>query len=365
MTIIHVSTPDTWRGGEQQVAYLATEFAVLGIPQVVVCPLNSPLEKFCREKGITVSTFRCRIFFKLWLAYRLTCLCRKYAGAILHTHDSHAHTAAVISAFFFLNKAPLVVHRRVDFPIGKNVFSQVKYNHPGVKRILCVSDKIREITGKDIRNKKKLVTIYSGIDLQRFAKANSHGILRKQYQLTEKNLLIGNVSAIAPHKDYYTFVDTAELLSQINPDFRFFIIGDGPEKENIRNYICKKGLENRIILTGFLSNIPEILPELDVFLITSETEGLGTTLLDAFACRVPVVATAAGGIPEIVRDRVTGLLAPVKAPEKLASAVLTLLNEPQLKENLIENAFLLLQDFSTSEMAKKTLQIYKEVIKHQ
>lgn len=361
MTIIHVSTPDTWRGGEQQVAYLATELARLEIPQVVVCPKGSPLEKFCLDKRITVSAFHRRSPFNPRLAYRLTRLCRKHPGAIIHTHDSHAHTTAILSAALFWNKTPLIVHRRVDFPVGKSIFSLFKYNHPAVKRILCVSDKIREITGKDICDKKKMVTIHSGIDLSRFAKAQSHGILRKQFNLTEKNPLIGNVSAIAPHKDYYTFVDTAELLLHANPDFRFFIIGDGSEKENIQNYIHKKRLEDKIFLTGFLSNILDVLPELDIFLMTSQTEGLGTTLLDAFACRIPVIATAAGGIPEIVRDGITGLLAPVKSPEKLKEAVLKILNDPQLKYSLTENAFNLLQDFSTVSVAEKTLRVYQEI----
>ena len=115
-------------------------------------------------------------------------------------------------------------------------------------------------------------------------------------------------------------------------------------------------------MTGFRQDIPQILPELDIFLITSKTEGLGTSILDALACNVPVVAAQAGGIPEIIIDQQTGLSAPVGDSTKLAQQVNYLLQNPVLKNQLIRNATKHLEAFTTATMANKTLNVYEKVL---
>jgi L-malate glycosyltransferase len=121
-------------------------------------------------------------------------------------------------------------------------------------------------------------------------------------------------------------------------------------------------MQKDILFLGFRQDIPEILPELDAFLITSETEGLGTTILDAFACRVPVVATAGGGIPEIVKHNQTGMLAAVSDPDTLATHVLNVLTIDTLKHRLITNATAFLKEFTKEQTALKTLAVYREVL---
>ena len=104
------------------------------------------------------------------------------------------------------------------------------------------------------------------------------------------------------------------------------------------------------------------MKSIDVLLITSKTEGLGTTILDAFACKIPVVATRAGGIPEIVQDGVTGLTAEVEDVKQLAKHVTTILNDGELRTELTQKALTVLQDFSRENTAKKTLEIYKSLL---
>ena len=122
----------------------------------------------------------------------------------------------------------------------------------------------------------------------------------------------------------------------------------------------QKRLSEKIILAGFRPDVPEILPEIDLLLFTSKTEGLGTSLLDAMACGVPVVATHAGGIPEIVEDEVSGLLAPVSDAESLARQVRRLLEEPGLKQRLTQAAHRNVQAFSKEKMAAAILDLYLE-----
>ena len=361
MNVLHVSTPLSWRGGEQQLAYLLEELPSNEVNQMVVCPESSAMEEYCKKKSVLYFTFKKGFLSDLFLAKQIAHVCREQKIDLVHLHDSHAHTAAVLSCTVFQNKTPLVLSRKVDFPIGGNIFSSYKYNHPSIRKIICVSEKIKEIVTPEIHNKLLLSVVYDGIDLAKFTFQNAH-VLRKQYNVPEDELIVANVAAIAPHKDYFTFVDTAELLLRKNFKAKYFIIGDGPERKTIEKYIADKNLQEKIILTGFRNDIPQILPKVDIFLFTSKTEGLGSSILDAFACRVPVVATAAGGVPEIVIHEKTGLLSPVNSPDQLAENVLRIYADSNLRNTLVENAAQFVRNFSKSNTAKKTFEIYKEVL---
>jgi glycosyltransferase involved in cell wall biosynthesis len=362
MTIIHVSSASSWRGGEQQIAYLLLELAKQNMLQMVFCPKGSPLHTFCEKNNIDVNAYRKRSGIDLWTAYQITKFCRRADSPIIHTHDSKSHTAAFLAAALFMNKVPVVVHRRVSFPIKKSILSDIKYNYNVISRIICVSEFARAMVTSRLIKTDKTVTIHDGIDISRFTDKKAGHFLRKKYAFQKNNILIGNISALTAEKDFFTFVDTADYLLTHHPDFRFLIIGDGPQEQEIALYIKEKGIEEKVIMTGFLDNIPDILPELDLFLFTSASEGLGTTLLDAFACKIPVVSTNAGGIPEIVKHNFTGLLAGVKQPLELADAVEKILSDYQLKSRLVENAFAAVHNFSAEIMALKTIEVYKNAL---
>ena len=278
----------------------------------------------------------------------------------MHAHDSHAHTFAVLAALFG-NKSAIIVSRRVDFKVSRGPFSRFKYNHSDVKRIICVSEKIKELTLPAVEDPQKLVTVHSGIDFSRFRESRNRQILHKEFQLPDNAQIIGNVAALAPHKDYTTYINTVALLKPKLPDAFFFIIGEGDERDKIEKLIRELHLDDRVIMTGFRTDIAEILPELDLMLITSETEGLGTAILDAFACKVPVVATAAGGIPEIVIHEKTGLLASVGDAAGLAAQVVRMMQDDALKNAIIQGATAHLEDFTKEATATKTIAEYLAV----
>ncbi|MBK6640968.1 MAG: glycosyltransferase family 4 protein [Bacteroidetes bacterium] len=360
-SVLHVATAFSWRGGEQQVAYLTSELKRLGIRQYILCAAGSAMEEYCIASHIPFFTSPKRSSFDISFAQKIKKLCAGNSIQLVHAHDSHAHTFAIYAAVLFGNKAKIIVSRRVDFKVSKNILSKFKYNHSAVARILCVSDKIREITSEAVNDQAKLVTVHSGIDASRFTGKVNTGILHREFSLAPGTKIVANVAALAPHKDYPTFLRTVAILKKKFTDVAFFIIGDGPEKEKIDNMINEMKLNDVVYCTGFRTDIPDILPELDVMLITSETEGLGTAILDAFACKVPVVATAAGGIPEIVIHQQTGLLAAVADASGLADAVTDVLTDVNLRNSLIAGATAHLQNFSREATAAKTLREYLAV----
>lgn len=360
--ILHLSSEKSWRGGEQQIAYLIQELNNKGVENLVACRNQSAFEDYSHQNHWKFFTLPFQGSFDFSTIWGIKSICKETNIDLIHVHSAKSHSLAVMSHLLG-NTTPLILSRRVDFPVRKNFLTQWKYNHPAIKKIICVSEAIEHIVRSSVRHPDKCVTVHSGIDISRFK--NSTSYLRITYQISDDVIMIGNTSALANHKDYFTFIDTAGMFHQYNLPARFFIIGDGPEKETIRRYILERGLQEYVIMTGFLKNIPEVLPELDIFLMTSETEGLGTSVLDAFACKVPVVATRAGGIPEMVIHEKTGLLADVKDAERLAVHLKRLIQDTALKKALIANAYQhLLHNFTKEKMAEKTLKVYQEVLKN-
>ncbi|PIE88359.1 MAG: hypothetical protein CSA04_02290, partial [Bacteroidetes bacterium] len=237
MTIIHLSTPQSWRGGEQQVAYLIEELEKSGVDQILITPYGSRLSAYCKSRNITIYHFKRCSALNVQMALLLRKLCKRVQEPILHAHDANAHTAAFLSHLFFGNRAPLLISRRVDFPIHRSLFSRLKYNHKRIKRIICVSEKIKEIMVPALKDPSVLQVIYSGIDLNRFDDCHNRNLLRKEFKIPADHTLVANVAAIVPHKDYYTFVDTAAHVLKVHPKTTFLIIGEGEEREQITAYI--------------------------------------------------------------------------------------------------------------------------------
>lgn len=360
MRILHVSYHKSWRGGEQQISYLVGELQNMGCHQWIYCSEDNALEEYCKDNGISYYTFSNNLLKRYQNIKKLKHLCQKHFIEIVHVHDSFSHEMAYVAGLIG-NETPIILSRRVDFPMNNTFISHNKYNYHRIRKILCVSNKIKQTLEPDIKDKSKLTVIHDGIDLEKFNK-NSPGLLRKQFKIPKEAKIIGYISALSPHKDHLTFIDTAEKLLKENLNAKFFIIGEGRIKKHLQDYAIKKGLVDHIIFTGFRTDVPSIIHDLDIFLFTSISEGLGTSILDAFASGVPVVSTNAGGIPEIIENGVTGLVADIKDSDQLANNVMKLLSDKELRESIIQNAKEKVKNFSKQIMAERTFSVYKEIL---
>lgn len=362
MKILHISSPKSWRGGEQQLIYLAEELSNAGVEQLIMCPFNSAVHKHCLKKHIAHITYFKGFSGNPMVAFRVAHVCKREHIDLIHVHDSHSHNFAVLSAVLANNVTPIIVSRRVDFPIQDHTFSLYKYNHPRIAKILCVSEAIKSVMLPFIEDQQKLEVVYSGIDLKKFDKIKADHSIRTLLGIEEHVHLIGNVAALAPHKDYFTFVDTAKKLIDDGLKAHFIALGDGPLKREIETYIAAQSMTDHISLLGFRTDVLEILSVLDLFLITSETEGLGTSILDALALKVPVVATAAGGIVEVISHEKSGLLCPVKDVSSLVQACKRMLEDEALRNRIKEEGWSTVQKFSKTKTAQTTIQVYRNVL---
>jgi len=356
MRILHVSTALSWRGGEQQLTYLIDSLKSMDIEQIVFCPIGSAVEQYCMDHQIAhISFYRSNL--KIYNAYNLMTVCRANKINVIHTHDAHSHTIAVMASSIYGSPVPIIVSKRTVFPVRNSFFSKYKYNHPSIARILCVSQRVKEEVAKSVYDAHKLETVYSGVDLKRFAKDTTSALSLDAFGTNLKRPF-GNVSALSNEKDLNTFVNTAEAYYRNGREGTFFIVGEGANRVILEKYIEQKGLKGKVIMTGFQQNISSIIRQFDCFLLTSNAEGLGTSILDAMASHVPVVATSTGGIPELVIDQKTGLLAPVRNFEAMAHAIIRILDDKTLRNHLVSEAFSHVRKFTKEIMAIHTVNEY-------
>jgi len=357
MRILHLSSERTWRGGEQQIAYLMRVLAQNGVENVLAARRGS--EMASRYPEAVLLPFRGE--WDLATAWGIKRLVEERGVDLVHAHTGHGHTLAVLAAQFGM-KVPVVVSKRTDYPVKDNAFSRWKFNHSAVKRYLCVSDKIREILGRDLTHPTIARTVHSGIDIGRFPSAPKVDV-RTLAGLPAQARVVVSTAAISPQKDYGTFVRVAEATRIHHPNLHYVICGEGPSETEIKALVREKKLEDTVHFIGFRRDLPDFLGSADVFLITSREEGLGTSILDAFAVRLPVVATAAGGIPEIVRHGETGLLAPVGDHAMLATHVEnTVFVAGNLRSQTVARARQLAEEFSFERTGAKTLENYRELL---
>jgi L-malate glycosyltransferase len=366
MKILHLSSESSWRGGEQQIAYLIEELLSRGIENVIVCKRGSAFEAHCRLQGWPCYPLPLRNSLDLGSALALRRICRAEGVDLVHVHSSRGQSIAHLGGLPG-GMPPLLLTRRVAFPIANKGLNVLRYNSARLRKIICVSHAVKAATSPVIRNKEALTVIYSGIDLSRFEKISSaESSLRHELGLPDNTSFIGTVAALTAEKDLSTFLRAARQISEKYPLMHFVVVGDGPDKVALQSLAAGLNLKEKVHFLGRRSNIPELIAQFSLFLFSSRQEGLGTSLLDAFACRVPVVSTAAGGIPEIVRHGETGLLAPIGDAEALATEALRLLGDQQLQQKLVRQAHVLLtSQFTKAHMAAQTFRTYQEVLEAQ
>jgi L-malate glycosyltransferase len=361
LKVLHLSSEKTWRGGEQQIAYLIEELSGLGVDNYVALRSGSVFENYCKSRNIPFIALPFRNTMDLQTAFSIRSYCKRIHIDLIHMHSAKSHGIGVLSAVLG-NQTPLVLSRRVDFIPKNNWLTQWRYNHNQIKRILGVSDKITSIMKAYVKRPERCLTVHSGIDIKKFPTSSTVKKLRTEYDISDDFKIIGNTSALEGHKDYPTFIETVKKLLDGKIKVKAFIIGDGSQKDSLIRLVKEKSLERDLYFTGFRKDVHELLPGLDLFLITSETEGLGTSVLDAFAAGVPVVATNAGGIPEMVVHRETGMLCNVRDTESLASSVVELFNNPALRDSIVKKSKARVQEFSKRKTAEQTYKIYREII---
>jgi glycosyltransferase involved in cell wall biosynthesis len=363
MFSLHVDTARTWRGGQNQVLLTVNGLRAMGERAALVAHPDGELRRRAAE-GLDLVPIAPRTEMDLTAAWRFARVIKRLAPDVIHAHDPHgvamASLALSLGASGSHGHAPaLVASRRVDFHLKGNSFSRWKYRQ--VDCFIAASEAIRQMLVADGVPAERTVTVHEGIDVDHVLAAPPVNV-HEAFWLPHNSPVVGSVAALVPHKGQRYLVDAAHLVVREVPDARFIILGEGELREHLEKQVHEHHLEKHVLLPGFRTDVLGCIKAFDLFVMSSVTEGLGTSLLDAMACARPIVATRAGGIPEIVEDGVNGVLVAPRDAPALAAAIVRALKDEGLRRRMGEAGFARVRErFTVERMVAETAAVYARV----
>jgi len=363
MFSLHIDTARTWRGGQNQVLLTVNGLRSAGHRAALVAHPDGELRRRAAE-GLELIPLAPRGEVDLSAGWKFARLLKRLGPDIIHAHDPHGIAMASLalsigSAWSGAARPALLASRRVDFHLKGNSFSRWKNRQ--VDCFIAASEAIRQMLVADGIPPDRTITVHEGIDVEHVVAAPPVNV-HEAFWLPHHAPVVGNVAALVPHKGQRHLIEAAHLVVRDLPDARFIILGEGELRELLERQVREYHLEKHVLLPGFRTDVLGCIKGFDLFALSSVTEGLGTSLLDAMACARPIVATTAGGIPEVVEHGINGLLVAPRDHAAMAQAIVTLLRDEGLRRRMGEAGFKRVGDrFTVERMVAGTLAAYERV----
>lgn len=327
---------------------------------LVVCPPRSELGGACEARGVKTYATPMRAELDIKAMLCVARALRRFGAHVAHCHTARAHTLGLVAAR--LAGTPVtVVSRRVDFKVGTNVFSRIKYRLP-VDAIVAVSEAVRRVLVSAGVDGSKIAVVPGGIDAQRYRCGPSAREIREKMGLPDGARLVGSLGSLVPHKGHSVLIEAVAKLSRTHPDLRCVIVGDGELEGRLKSLARDLGVGGVVDFVGFSSDVRTVVPALDVLVHPSNLDASPNVIKEGMAMGVPVVATNVGGIPEIIVDGKSGLLVPPGDPEAMSCAISLALDDHELRKRLIDGGVARALDFSVERTVEETELLYARLL---
>lgn len=332
------------------------------IDMTVVMPYEAALKpkveklgvRVLEAEGIADSSFSKKGFFAL------DKILKEEQPDIVHTHAS-------LSARLAAKKNGIkVVHTRHCLEGEKKHLKRFVYrfvNNALSDRVAAVSEAVRDNLLADGIKEEKLRTVYNGITPIREFTEEERLSAREKFGIHPRQTVVGMVARLEPVKNHAMFLEAAKVAATICPEAIFMIVGDGSMREALEAKAREDGIADKVIFTGYIADVSEVMNVIDVHVLTSEREALSISLIEAMSIARPVVATDSGGPGEFVKNGVNGILVGANDTVNLTMGIVRLIQRPDIRKKLGEAGRLTVSEkFMSADMARKIEDIYKELV---
>lgn len=234
---------------------------------------------------------------------------------------------------------------------------------PKMDHLIAVSSAIERKLDDEGRTGAPISLIYNGVDLTRYSEPDICGTLHSEYPIPPDSPIVGVVARLEPEKGHPTLLDAWPAVIEAVPKAHLLIVGEGSQREALEAQVAALGIGTSVTFTGRRDDVPAVTAALDVAVLPSYREAQGLSILEAMALSRPVVASAVGGIPEMIEHGRTGLLVPPREPVALAAAIVRLLTDHPYADTLAKAAQNLVHDrFCVELMVRAIETIYDESV---
>jgi glycosyltransferase involved in cell wall biosynthesis len=358
LTVLHTESSNAWGGQENRSLRESKELIKRGHRAMIVCQPGSGIAKYASEVGVPVATVPMPSSYDPAAVNFIRNLIRKEGIDIVNTHSSKDSWLASVAAWLSLKKPALVRTRHLAIGIKKSLTYTLL-----PRRIVTVSEYVRQLFLARGLPADKVVTIPSGIDTEKFDPSRGDRSLREKLGIGPTVPVVVMIAILRLDKGHYYFVHAAKEVAKKFPEVKFLIVGDGPQKENIMGYIDELNVNDNVLMLGLRRDIPEVLSIADLYVIPSIQEGMGQSTMEAMAMGVPVIASSVGGLPELVVDNETGLLVPPRDISALARAMEELLSDKEKSGRLRDAARgSILRNYTIEKTVDRTLELYAGIL---
>lgn len=351
--VLEVEASKGWGGQEKRTVRLANYMPPEKIKTYFAVNPDSVLMRDGKKLNIECLPVKTRATYDIVAVFRLVKYIKELGIDIVSTHSGRDAWLGGMAAKIAGVKCVRVRHLQTPFA------SPFSYRHL-TDEITAISVGVREYIASRGVDKNKIRLIYTGIDTEHFQKAESS--FRSEFGIKNETFLIGIVAILRGAKRHKDLIDAVKKLSE-KYDVKLVIAGEGPQWDNLQAKIKETGLEDRVIMTGFRSDTVNILSALDLFVLPSNMEALGTALLEAQSCGVPVIGSLVGGIPEALEENGSGLLFEAENVEDLREKIERFITDKEFCEKAGKRAReFVVEKFSVEKMVADTLKQYEEIL---
>jgi len=341
--VCHVMSADLWAGAEVQVATVASYLVERPDVRLTAVLLNDgPLARELRRLGVSVTVIDEHQHNAVEIVISLTRYLRDHPVDVVHTHRYKDTVLGACAAK--LAGVPCVIRTVHGWSEALSGWDWMKFQvydtldtvilRCFADRIIAVSRRVADRLEESGHNPAAVVPLHNGVVLHHVRPARARDEVRQAIGIGQDAPLIGTVGRLAPVKGQAHFLQAARLMLAREPEARFLIVGNGPLKTDLINTATGLGIDRACLFLGARTDVYDLVSAMDVFVLSSLDEGIPMALLEAMALARPVVATAVGGVPEVVAHRRTGLLVPPRDDRALAEACLDLLANRRWAETL-------------------------------
>jgi len=362
-------------GGERVFAQIINRLSEKKYSIMVAClPTGAFIEKVKRS-GVQVKSVDMRNRFNLGVILQLAGLMKRERVDIVHSQGARADFFARMAAKLagvpvVVSTVPMPVEGFDVNPIRKLIYMVFnRFSERFVDRFMVVSDALQKlmIEKRGIES-QRVVKIYNGIELDEYCISDEEIVygrsrFRKESGLGDDVPVIGVIGRLVWQKGFEYFIEAVPGVLKKNPEALFLIVGEGELKDELKAKSKKLGLENKIIFTGFMDDVKDVLASVDIFVMPSLLEGLPMTLLEAMAMKKPIVAASIEGIMEILENDVSGLLVPPRDTKALAEAITYMLTHKDKALQMGSAASKIVTErFGVDIMVQKVEEVYEELL---